>query len=420
MRVRLPAASWRIAASAVPSLVFLVASLGVVGARSSDSNRADSKPVQIAASGRGVAPMKRTVDLAKLPTVKAGAQTATQVAPQRLDPLTPEQRAAYEAGLKHATNLPSVSAGAPLPQAKISPNFIGGSKIPLLTKNVDGLTSVEAGAPFVIPDPAIATDLSYVMEGVSESFAIYRASNGSLAFGASLESSFFASVFHSSDLFGSTLMDYDVMRDRWIVVAIEGSSGGPSYLDIAVSASTSPNQPTPGGQCHEYQIPTAFRGSASQCGHAQLGVEYYSLTITCGVYAPPGVTLLGNETIVIDKAPLLTGAPASYTLYQDVMLDNGHFAYSISPAIEDGVQDAEYLVATEAGWASRSARSRSARSRTCATLPQSLQHIPVVWLIWAPPIPMRSPRASLGAVSHLSEDSGQGRCTSRLVASTLR
>jgi len=45
--------------------------------------------VQIAASGRGVAPMKGTVDLAKLPTVKAGAQTATQVAPQRLDPLTP-------------------------------------------------------------------------------------------------------------------------------------------------------------------------------------------------------------------------------------------------------------------------------------------------------------------------------------------
>jgi len=188
------------------------------------------------------------------------------------------------------------------------------------------------------------------MEGVSESFAIYRASNGSLAFGPYLESSFFASVFHSSDLFGSTLMDYDVMRDRWIVVAIEGSSGGPSYLDIAVSASTSPNQPTPGGQYHEYQIPTAFRGSASQCGHAQLGVEYYSLTITCGVYAPPGVTLLGNETIVIDKAALLTGTPASYTLYQDVMLDNGHFAYSISPAIEDGVQDAEYLVATEAGW----------------------------------------------------------------------
>ena len=53
---------------------------------------------------------------------------------------------------------------------------------------------------------------------------------------------------------------------------------------------------------------------------------------------------------MIDKAPLLTGAAASYTLYQDVMLDNGHAAYAISPAIEDGVQDAEYLVATEAGW----------------------------------------------------------------------
>jgi len=293
--------------------------------------------------------MKGAVDLAKLPTVKAGAQTVTQATPQqRLDPLTPAQRAAYEASLKHATNLPRADAGAPLPQTNVSPNFIGGSKIPLLTKSVDGLTSVDAGAPFVIPDPAVATDLSYVMEGVSESFAIYRASDGSRAFGPYLESSFFAPVFHSSDQYGNTLMDYDVMRDRWIVVAVEGSSNGPTYLDIAVSTSTAPNQPMPGGQYHEYQILMASRGSGTHCGPVLLGVEYYSLTITCGVNNFAG--LLGDETIVIDKAPLLTGAPASYTLYEDVMLDNGHFAHSISPAIEDGVQDAEYLVATEAGW----------------------------------------------------------------------
>jgi hypothetical protein len=144
---------------------------------------------------------------------------------------------------------------------------------------------------------------------------------------------------------GNTLMDYDVMRDRWIVVAMEGSSsGGPSYLDIAVSSSTAPNQPAPGGQYQEYQIPMDLRGAGSDCRGARLGVEYYSLTITCSLNTG------GNETIVIDKAPLLTGAPASYTLYDDVMLDNGHFAYAISPAIEDGVQDAEYLVATEAVW----------------------------------------------------------------------
>ena len=90
--------SWRIVASVLISLVFLVASLGVVGAGSSHSNRAASKPVQIAASGRGVAPMKGTVDLAKLPTIKAGAQTSIQAPPPpRLDPLTQAQRAAYEA-----------------------------------------------------------------------------------------------------------------------------------------------------------------------------------------------------------------------------------------------------------------------------------------------------------------------------------
>ena len=109
---------------------------------------------------------------------------------------------------------------------------------------MDGLTSVEAGAAFVVADPAIATDLSYVMEGVSESFAIYRASDGSRAFGPYREDSFFAPVFHGGDLYSNTLMDYDVMRDRWIVVALEGASiTGTQYLDIAVSMSTAPNQP---------------------------------------------------------------------------------------------------------------------------------------------------------------------------------
>lgn len=215
MRIRLPAASWRIVSSIVFSLAFLVASLGVVGAQSSDSNRAASKPVQITASGRGVAPMKGTVDLAKLPTVKAGAKTAMQMAPQRLDPLTPEQRAAYEAGLKQAINLPSASAGAPLPQAKISQNFVGGGKIPLLTKNVDGMTSAQGGCGCLIPEPAIATDLSYVMEGITEAIAIYRTSTEALAYGPYADGSFFAPVFRGgSDLIGDLQMEYDVMRDH--------------------------------------------------------------------------------------------------------------------------------------------------------------------------------------------------------------
>jgi hypothetical protein len=89
---------------------------------------------------------------------------------------------------------------------------------------VDGLTSVDAGAPFVLASPAVATDLSYVMEGVNYSIDIYRASDGSPAFGPYQELLFFAPVIHSGDQMGNTLMDYDVMRDRWIVVALEGSS----------------------------------------------------------------------------------------------------------------------------------------------------------------------------------------------------
>jgi hypothetical protein len=53
MRVRLPVFSWRITVSALLSLIVLVAVLGVVGAQSSNSNRATSKPALATLSGQG-------------------------------------------------------------------------------------------------------------------------------------------------------------------------------------------------------------------------------------------------------------------------------------------------------------------------------------------------------------------------------
>jgi len=55
-------------------------------------------------------------------------------------------------------------------------------------------------------------------------------------------------------------MTYDVMRDRWVVTALElkplNSGVAEAYIDIAISVTNSPTQPVPGAQYYEYQINT--------------------------------------------------------------------------------------------------------------------------------------------------------------------
>jgi hypothetical protein len=341
---------WRIAASGLMSLALLaVTSLNIAGAQPASGNHTSGRPVQIPISGKGIARMVGIVDLSKAPTIKAGAQVKVNgPTPPRLDPLTPQQRAAYLESLKHATNLPSGSGISSSTSSGIGPNFVGGGGVPLLTKNVDGLTSDQGSDPaFDPPNPVVAADLSYVMEAAGQALAIYRTSTGALAYGPYTLASFFTPLSAANHTFMNAQMVYDVMRDRWIVSATE-YTGTSTFLDLAVSVSTSPTQPAPGAQYRIYQIATSnIHGADPKCFTRGMGVEYYSITITCD--ASNGA-FTGNETIVFDKAPLLTGAPANYYLYSDVMLDNAHPAYDLTPATEDGVQDAEFLIATGAGW----------------------------------------------------------------------
>ena len=155
-------------------------------------------------------------------------------------------------------------------------------------------------------------------------------------------------------------MNYDVMRDRWIVTYLEWTPGGLSYLDIAVSTSNSPTQPVPGAQYHEFQVPTTFLGGNTACDYQTLGIEYYSLTITCVEFDTSNV-FKGNTTIVFDKNSLLNSNTATYYTFNNAVTTSLNTcsgpcpAFRLSPAIEDGVQDGEFIVATDAAMVSRRA-----------------------------------------------------------------
>jgi hypothetical protein len=263
-------ASWRtLAFSLVGVCLLSVASLGVIGAQPNTSgNRAASAP-RVSTPTRGTGKLAGIVDLAKTPklTPACGSGIPATIAPLgRGDPLTPEQRQAYETSVKANPQVKN-----PHPNTRSgdgqSPAFVGGGVTPMVTKNVDGQTTPDCTGS-VYSDPAIATDLSYVMEGVNGAIAIYRASTGALAYGPYRAGSFFAPVpvLGAGDGFINPQTYYDVMRDRWVVSYLQYHDSV-TYLDIAISVSNSPTQPIPGGQYYIYQLGTNFEPSGSVPSH---------------------------------------------------------------------------------------------------------------------------------------------------------
>jgi hypothetical protein len=349
--------SWRIAAMSLVGVSLLTAaSISFAGAQSNASgNRAASAPTVVKNIHQSTVKLGGVVDLRTLPTITAGTQTNGTASPAR-DRMTPAERQAYRDSLKTDPRVSRASAGQGMALARspnAGPSFVGGGVTPLFVRAVDGLNSVQSGCGCVPPDQALATDLSYVMEGVNNVVAIYLASTGALKFGPYSAQSFFSPVFHAGDSFSDPQMDYDVMHDRWIVTWLEiDPSGTFDYLDIAVSQTNSPTQPAPGAQYNIYQITTNFEPSGptkSFCDYDTLGNDTWSLDITCVDFRGGFV---GNTQILFRKGPMLSGLGTTFYTVNDALQISGGAApaFRLSPATEDGVQDAEFFVSTDAGY----------------------------------------------------------------------
>ena len=365
------------ALAALAMLALLTSGLTTaVGAHPSAGSAASDQPQVYQPSGHGTALAHGVVDLSKLPTITPHASASAQTPPPILtDPLTPSQRKAYDDRMRQH---PSASAPGALPPqqlttpaaANVSPNFVGGGAVPLPVKQFDGLDYTQAGSGW--GTTAIATDLSYVMEGTTNAIAIYSAASGAKLYGPYSAQSFFAPVYHNGDFFLYPQMYYDTMRDRWIVANLEVANWSDSYLDVAVSQTTSPTQPSPGAKYNVYQFSTHFRSNDPYdlCYRMTLGVDYWGLYLACAdTDTITDLLPIGNTVLAIDKAPLLNGtAPKTYWWNDKVTIANGvDPAKYLSPAIEEGVQDGEFVVGIDMGFVSAS----SSNLTVCAVTNQS-------------------------------------------------
>ena len=224
---------------------------------------------------------------------------------------------------------------------------------PLVVKNVDGLNASQGACGGCYPpDQAIATDLSYVMEGVNTSIGIFNANTGALQFGPYSADSFFAPIKQAGDLFSDPQMNYDVMHDRWIVRWLEISESDvplPRHRGEPVELA---NAAHPRRTVRQFQFgknlePTV---AAELLRLRHLGTDYWSLYVTCVKFRT--AALSATRLCVFQKIPMMSGGTGTFYWLNDAVNISGGSAnaFRLCPAIEEGVQDAEFFASTDAGY----------------------------------------------------------------------
>lgn len=353
---------------AIAMLLALAVTLNIGMAHGSTTKTTPTaKTLQGATSTRVAA--RGSVDLSKAPTIKAGklpSVSAAQVAAVNR-PLPAAQRA--KATGKTA-GVPRDVASAQAPST-IKPNFVGGSTVPQLTRQAEGLNSTQGGGWYP-PDQAIAVggggvfSNQYVVEGVNNAVGIYN-TNFTLLNGPYATDTIFASVKHSGDFFSDPQITYDADRVSWVIVYIEltpNGSGGIShgYIDIAVSKNISPvGVPT---NYYVYQFDTDLNADNEYCDYPTLGMEYWNLYVTCATFDFATNAFLGNRTFMFSKTGMYTNSTVHWGWFYSLPIDlscgsSNCPAYRVAPALEDGVPNAEWVVATDASYLGTSSSSQN-------------------------------------------------------------
>jgi hypothetical protein len=176
-------------------------------------------------------------------------------------------------------------------------------------------------------------------------------------YGPYTSSSFFAPVKLNGDFLLEPQTFYDVMRDRWIVVYSElttSSRVDHGYIDIAVSQTNSPTQPSPDGQYWLYRLEaTQFNTQYGEyCSGPQVGADYWGLYIACQAQSNGPGPYVGNYILALDKNRLYNGTSATGAVYTNIPAGPNTCgaggtslcpAQILNPAVEDDVPDDEFF-----------------------------------------------------------------------------
>jgi hypothetical protein len=293
------------------------------------------------------------VDLTTLPRASAGSQqklTPGQMSAVNRPLKSATQLATYRQWvLSHASQLPQ-SAGAPAPRRT---NFISSNRqIPQLEKDADGINFTQSGCGCTPPDQAVGVSSSQVFEGVNNLLQVYNSSLATI-YGPVTAQSFFGPLFHSGDFFSDPQITYNPTKGRWVIAWLEiNSNGTADYIDLAVSKTSSPNPTT----FYEYQVPANVSGANDFCDYPTLGYENNAAWVSCVTFNGSSGAFVGNRVFGFPFTQVDAGSLSNYVWFYNIPTDVScgsgcvYGAYRLSPAIEDGSAQGEFVTATDAGF----------------------------------------------------------------------
>jgi hypothetical protein len=303
------------------------------------------------------------VNLATLPPatpamIRAAAKASKSSKASNFALQTPAQQAAYRQwALSHPGALPKAT-GAPV-SSSLGPKTYGNGAGPVLLSAHAGLSSTDPGGdPTASPNPVLAAAPGYLFEGANNVMEVYSATYAK-KYGPWTPDQLFASVTHTDHFFDSPQITYDAERARYLIVWLERTPPtgtdvtGPDYLDIAISKTSTPSPLT---NFLVYQYPMTNTGQSNMCVNETLGYDYWGAYITCDTIAFTNFTFVGNNTLAFSLNRMLdgTGLVGSWwdSVLTDVSCGTGCLkpAFYISPTIEDGVPQAEWITATDASY----------------------------------------------------------------------
>jgi hypothetical protein len=278
----------------------------------------------------------RKVTLSQLPT------TTSHTGPTQTLPHLGGVLAGPNSAYARNTQVGAFSA-TPATAARPGADFVGTSQIPLLYRNHAGLTANDGcGNGCEPPDQAIGVSNSYVVEGVNAAFAIYNTSLTKLA-GPYSAASFFGTV-QAGNFFSDPQITYDAERAVWLQSWLEITADKSyDWIDLAVSVAGSPYP----GQYFIYHIGAP---TGEFCDYDTLGYDYWDMWLTCVEFNSTG-GFIGNRTFTFDLNTMIAGGSLGYWFWGNINTSQGCpsclAAYRLSPAIEDGVPNAEWVTASD-------------------------------------------------------------------------
>ncbi len=341
---------WSVAA-AVPVAGLLAVGLSVAPGQASVAHSAAGAAHTITLkSGAGKAAFKGTIKLSQLP--KATPKTARQAAVPLPGVDRPLKSKAQLAAYRHfvLTNPGKLPKGTAQPApSKIAPSFLSSNEqIPALLRSGVGIDYTQSGCGCTPPDQALATNGGQVAEGVNNLLEVYNSTLGTV-YGPYTAQAFFAPVYHSGDFFSDPQITYDAARQRWLVAWLEIQPAGasaPDYIDLAVSGSANVN-----GTWYEYQIPSSASGATDFCDYPTMGYNVSAEWIACTSFDTSGGAFTGNRVFGFPLSKMDTGAPMPYVYFYNIPTPaSSTGAYRLSPAIEDGTPQGEFITASDAGF----------------------------------------------------------------------